>query len=157
MGKPNLTGTRISSAAKPGSWACPGFESSGTFYVGPVPPGASAAPAAGSAFARPGAAPATAGPIVPGSYTWTEDGYYSGSITIASGNTYTSTLTGDDSGSWAQAGNTFALNITGGPDSGIGCLEVGAVNSTGTAVGTTAKPGKWACPGTGTTGYFVIS
>ena len=154
-GKANTTGTGIGNATAPGHWACPEFGTTGSFYI---KAGHTAATQARSdAFARSGAVAATAGPIVPGSYTWTEDGFYSGSIAIASGNTYTSTLSGNDSGTWVQSGKTFSLSITGGVDSGIGCLEVGPVNSTGTAVGTTAKPGKWACPGTGTTGTFVIS
>ncbi len=150
------TGKAISSAAKPGDWACPGFESAGNFYIVKHVPAAAQA-THGDVFARSSVRPATAGPIVPGTYLWTEDGYYSGNISIASGNTYTSTLSGNDSGAWVQGGSAFALSISGGVDSGIGCLEVGKVNTTGTAVGTTAKPGNWACPGTGTSGYFVIS
>ena len=82
----------------------------------------------GNVFARADAVPANAGPIVPGTYLWTEDGYYSGNITIASGNTYTSTLSGNDSGAWVQAGSAVAFSISSGVDSGIGCLEVGKVN-----------------------------
>ncbi len=155
-GHVNDTGLNISTAAKPGNWACPGFGSSGTFYIAKAS-GATASQAHGNVFARADAVPANAGPIVPGTYLWTEDGYYSGNITIASGNTYTSTLSGNDAGAWAQAGSAFAFSISSGVDSGIGCLEVGKVNASGTAVGTSAHPGNWACPGTGTTGTFVIS
>ncbi len=155
-GHVSTTGKAISSVGKPGHWACPSFESSGNFYISKQVPAAAEA-THGDAFARSGVRPATAGPIVPGTYLWTEDGYYSGNITIASGNTYTSTLSGNDSGAWVQGGSAYAMSISSGVDSGIGCLEVGKVNSTGTAVGTTAKPGSWACPGTGTSGYFVIS
>ena len=98
----------------------------------------------------------TAGKLLAGRYKWTEDGYYSGIMSIASNNTYTSTLSGNDTGTWVQSGSAASFTITGGVDSGIGCLEVGKVNQTGTAVGTTAKPGNWACPGTGTNGYFIL-
>ncbi len=155
-GHVNKTGTGISSASKPGNWACPG-DTKGTFYIAPVPPGASAAPAHAGSFASMSARPATAGKMVLGTYTWTEDGYYSGQITLEKHNVYASTLSGNDSGGWIQAGSAAAVTIFAGVDSGIGCLEVGKVNHTGTAIGTTAKPGNWACPGTGTSGYFVIN
>ena len=56
-------------------------------------------------FTRSGALPIMAGPIVLGTYNWVVDGDYSGNITFASGDTYTSTLSSDDSGSWVQGGN----------------------------------------------------
>jgi hypothetical protein len=151
-----VTDNMVSYAGKPGHWACPGFESTGTFYIAPVTDGVSASHVVRSAFASSGVQPMNAGKLLLGRYKWTEDGYYSGIMTIASNNTYTSTLTGSDSGSWVQSGSAAAFNITGGPDGGIGCLEVGKVNHTGTAVGTSTKPGNWACPGTGTSGYFVL-
>ena len=148
------TGKAISFAAKPGDWACPGYGSSGTFYI------TKGAPAAGEltgALARAGVRPRTAGHIVPGTYTWTIDGGFSGSMSIASGNTYTITMSVDDSGTWAQGGSAFAFSISDGTDEHGGCLEVGKVNTTGTAVGTTAKPGNWVCPAFGTRGTFVIN
>ena len=148
------TGKAISYAAKPGDWACPGFGSSGTFYINK---GASAAGEYTGALARAGVRPRTAGHIVPGTYTWTIDGDFSGSMNIASGNTYTITMSVDDSGTWAQGGSAFAFSISEGTDEQGGCLEVGKVNTTGTAVGTTAKPGNWVCPAYGTHGTFVIS
>jgi hypothetical protein len=154
-GHVNTTGTGMSTAAHPGSWACPGYGSSGTFYIGPVA-AASATQAHSDAFARLGVQPRTSANLLLGRYKWTEDGYYSGIMTIAAGNTYTSTLSGNDSGSWVQNGSAAAFSITGGVDSGIGCLSVGKVNTTGTDVGTATNPGNWACPGTGTTGYFVL-
>ena len=148
------TGKAISYAAKPGDWACPGYGSSGTFYI------TKGAPAAGEhtgALARAGVRPRTAGHIVPGTYTWTIEGDFSGSMSIASNNTYTITMSVDDSGTWAQGGSAFAFSISEGTDEQGRCLEVGKVNTTGTAVGTTAKPGNWVCPAFGTHGTFVIS
>ena len=110
----------------------------------------------GDAFARSGAVADPDGPVVPGTYTWTLDGDYSGAITFASGNTYTSTLSGNDSGAWVQAGKSVALSISGGTDGGGGCLMVGKGNKAGTAIGA-KKPGKWVCPGYGTSGTFVTS
>jgi hypothetical protein len=152
-----VTANMVSYAAKPGHWACTGYETTGTFYIAPETDGVSASHVVRGAFAPSGVQPMNAGKLLLGRYKWTEDGYYSGIMTIASNNTYTSTLTGSDSGSWVQSGSAAAFNISGGPDGGIGCLEVGKVNHTGTAVGTSAKPGNWACPGTGTSGYFVLN
>ena len=50
-GKVKASGTGVSSASKPGSWVCPGA-SSGTFYIGPVPAGASATQAHGGSFTQ---------------------------------------------------------------------------------------------------------
>lgn len=151
-GHVNDTGMNVSTAAKPGHWTCTGYGTSGTFYIAQAPAAPSAAQARGDALAHSGVLPMTSAKVLPGTYKWTEDGYYSGKMSIASGNTYTSTLSGNDSGSYVQDGSAFAFNISGGVDSGIGCLEVGKVNKTGTAV----NPGNWACPGTGTSGYFVL-
>ena len=155
-GKVKASGTGVSSASKPGNWACPGL-SGGTFYIGPVPPEASATRANGNSFTSSSARPTTAGPLVPGTYLWTLDGYYTGNITFATGNTYTSTLTGDDSGGWVQGGSSIAITIAGGADGGGGCLQVGKVNAAGTAVGTSGSPGNWVCPGYATKGTFVIN
>jgi hypothetical protein len=152
-----VTSTMVSYAAKPGHWACPGYVSTGTFYIAPVPSsGVNTAQVHGSPFTAHSVAPMSAGKLLAGRYKWTEDGYYSGIMSIASHNTYTSTLSGNDAGTWVQSGSAASFSITSGVDSGIGCLEVGKVNHTGTAVGTSAKPGLWACPGTGTTGYFIL-
>ncbi len=148
------TGKAISYAAKPGDWACPGYGSSGTFYITKGAPGAAEHT---SALAHAGVRPRTAGHIVPGTYTWTENAGFSGSMSIASNNTYTITMSVDDSGGWAQGGSAFAFSISEGTDQQGRCLEVGKVNTTGTAVGTTAKPGNWVCPAYGTHGFFVIS
>ncbi len=148
------TGKAIAYAAKPGDWACPGYGSSGIFYI------TKGAPAAGEhtdALARTGVGPLTAGHIVPGTYTYTTTGGVIGSMSIASGNTYAITTSVDDSGTWAQGGSAFAFSISEGTDEQGNCLEVGKVNTTGTAVGTTAKPGNWVCPAFGTHGTFVIS
>jgi hypothetical protein len=149
-----LNSKAMSYAAKPGDWACPGVGSSGTFYI---KKGAAAAGAHGAALASPGVRPNTAGHIVPGTYTWTSTGSVSGSMSIASGNTYAITMSVDDSGTWAQGGSAFAFSISEGTDEQGGCLEVGKVDTTGTAVGTTAKPGSWVCPAFRTHGFFVIS
>jgi hypothetical protein len=151
-----LASNEVSYAAKPGDWACPGYTSGGTFYIAPAPPGASATQSHSDAFAVHGAVPMSAGKVLAGRYKWTEDGYYSGIMTVATNNTYTSTLSGNDSGTWVQSGSAFAFSITGGFDSSFLCVEVGKVNHTGTAVGTATKPGNWACPGSGATGTFVL-
>ncbi len=148
------TGKAMSFAAKPGDWACPGVGSSGTFYI---KKGAAAAGEHSAALARASVRPNTAGNIVPGTYTWTSTGGFSGSMSIASGNTYAITMSVDDSGTWAQGGSAFAFSISDGTDEQGGCLEVGKVDTTGTAVGTTAKPGNWVCPAFRTHGFFVIS
>ncbi len=78
----------------------------------------------------------TAGAIVPGTYNWTLDGSVTKKISIASDNTFTSRLNHDDSGTWVQGGSAAAFSITGGTDRSGGCIFVGKVNHTGTAVGT---------------------
>ena len=154
-GKVNATGTGISSASKPGNWVCPD-DTSGTFYIGPVPVGPSATQAPGGSFTRSGARPLTAGPIILGTYNWVVDGDYSGNITFAGDDTYTSTLSSDDSGGWVQGGKSVALTVNAGTDGGGGCLFVGKSNGAGTAIGTTSNPGNWVCPGYATKGTFVI-
>ena len=138
-----------------GDWACPDFHSNGSFYI------TKRATAVGEqvgALAGPGVRPSTAGHIVPGTYTsGPPTGGFSGSMSIASGNTYAITMSVDDAGTWAEGGSAFAFSIAEGTDEQGGCLEVGKVNTTGTAVGTTAKPGNWVCPVYGTHGTFVIS
>jgi hypothetical protein len=150
-----ITSTMVSYAANPGHWTCPGF-SNGTFYIAPVPPGASPKHVVHDPFTRSGVQPMAAGKVLAGKYKWTEDGYYSGIMSVASNNTYTSTLSGDDAGTWVQSGSAASFTISSGFDSGIGCLEVGKVNHTGTAVGAGGEHANWACPGTGTTGYFIL-
>jgi hypothetical protein len=144
-----ITSTMVSYAAKPGHWACPGYGSTGTFYIGPLPAvSASANQTHGDPFAVRGALPMTAGKILAGKYKWSLDsGALLGSMTLAAGNTYTSTLDGNDSGTWEQSGSAATFSILGGTDGGAGCLFVGKVNHTGTAVGTSTKPGNWVCPG----------
>ena len=151
-----LASNEVSYAAKPGHWACTGYGTTGTFYIAPVPPGASTNQGQRDAFAVRGAVPMSAGKILAGKYKWILDGDYPGVMTIASSNTYTSTLSGNDSGSWVQSGSAFTVNISGGTDGAGGCLMVGKVNHTGTAVGTTTKPGNWVCPGYGTNGFFTL-
>ncbi len=155
-GHVNDTGTGISSAAKPGDWVCPGFGTTGTFYIEPGPD-TTTSQTHGDAFTRPDATPATAGKVVLGTYKWTLDGDYSGKITFHKHNAFTSTLPDSASGAWVQGGSAVALTITGGPDRGGGCLFVAKGNHTGTAIGTSAQPGSWVCPGYTTSGYFVTS
>jgi hypothetical protein len=147
-------GKAMSFAAKPGDWSCPGVGSSGTFYI---KKGGAAAGGYSAALAHAVVRPRTAGHIVPGTYTWTSTGGVSGSMSIASGNTYAITMSVYDSGTWAQGGSAFAFSISDGTDEQGGCLEVGKVDTTGTSVGTTAKPGNWVCPAFRTHGFFVIS
>ena len=120
-------------------------------------PRRSATQAHDGSFTRSGALPIMAGPIVLGTYNWVVDGDYSGNITFASGDTYTSTLSSDDSGSWVQGGKSVALTVNGGSDGDGGCLFVGKSNGAGTAIGNVSTPGNWVCPGYATKGTFVIS
>ncbi len=159
-GHVDSTGTGISYAAKSGHWVCPGFNS-GTFYLGPSSTGTTS-PAHGDPFSRAGAVPATAGTVKPGTYRWTVNGGILGGkphrqITLAKNSTYTSTLSGNDSGTWVQGGSAVALSIHGGNDGDEGCLFVGKGNKTGTAIGTTAKPGHRVCPGYEESGTFVTN
>ena len=150
-GHAKAMGTGISYAAKPGNWVCPTF-GSGTFYIQPA--GAATTEAQSNAFTHSGAIPATAGSVVPGTYHLSFDGNPPGSITLAANNTYHSTIN-LDTGTWVQGGSAAALSITGGRDARDNCLLVGKVNTTGTAIGTTAKPGHYVC--IGGRGTFVIS
>jgi hypothetical protein len=151
-GHVNAKGTGVSSAAKPGNWVCPNF-GSGTFYI---KAGASATtPLIRSASPRSDAIPATAGSVVLGTHNWAfGEGGGTGTITFAANNTYTSTF-GFDRGTWVQAGSAVALSITGGQDGNNDCVLVGKVNTTGTAIGTAAKPGRYNCEGF--LGTFTIS
>jgi hypothetical protein len=150
-GHTNTAGAGISYAAKPGNWVCPTF-GSGTFYI--KAGGAAASEAHGNVFAQSGAIPATAGSVVPGTYHLSYDGNPPGTITLTGNNTYHSSIN-LDTGTWVQGGSTVALSITGGRDARDNCLLVGKVNTSGTAIGTTAKPGHYAC--IGGKGTFVIS
>jgi hypothetical protein len=160
-GHVNATGTGISNAAKPGNWICPLFHLGsfgGTFFVEPVAAGPTP-PAHGDALS---AGPATAGTVRHGTYNWTVTGGFPGGkanrhITLATKNTFSSTLTHNDSGTWVQGGSAVALSITGGADGDAGCLFVGKGNHAGTAVGTMAKPGNWICPSYATNGTFFTS
>jgi hypothetical protein len=147
-------GMAISFASKPGHWSCPGLGSSGTFFIaareGP------ATPALSDAFTRSSVRPMTAGAIVPGTYNWTLDGSVTKKISIGSDNTFTSRLNHDDSGTWVQGGSAAALSITAGTDGAGGCLFVGKVNHTGTAVGAEGEPANWVCPGFESAGTFFI-
>jgi hypothetical protein len=150
------SGTGISFADKPGQFACPRLGVAGTFFV--TPRLGPATPAVNGAFTRSSVRPMTAGAVVPGTYKWTLDGSVTKNISIASNNTFTSRLNRDDSGVWAQGGSAFAFSITGGTDGGGGCLFVGKINTTGTAVGATPdKPGNWFCPGFSSAGDFDIT
>jgi hypothetical protein len=151
-----LAANEVSYAAKPGHWVCPGF-SSGTFYIAPVPPAASANQAQTDPFTVHGAVPMSAGKVLAGKYKWVLDGDYPGVMKVATTNTYTSTLSGNDSGTWEQSGSAASFSILGGNDGAGGCLMVGKVNHTGTAVGTSANPGNWVCPGYGSEGFFTLT
>jgi hypothetical protein len=163
-GHANSTGTGISNAAKPGNWICPLFHLGsfgGTFYVGPAPAGPTSQ-AHSKASSAGGASPATAGMVKNGTYNWTVDGSFPGGkpnrhITLAKTNIFTSTLTHNDSGTWVQGGSAVALSITGGSDGDAGCLFVGKGNHSGSAIGTSAKPGNWICPEYATSGTFTTS
>jgi hypothetical protein len=150
-----ITSTEVSYAAKPGHWVCPGL-TSGTFYIAPVPPGSSPRHVVHDPFAQRSVQPMAAGKLVLGHYNWLLDGDYPGVMTTKSDHTYTSTLSTNDSGTWIQSGSAATYSISGGADGSGGCVFVGKVNHTGTAVGTSAKPGNWVCPGYGSDGFFTL-
>ena len=115
---------------------------------------AGAAPAGDVLQHSTSAVEASAVPFSPGTYEWYVDGSPEGTITIASNNTFTSSIA-SDSGTWVQAGETFGLFIDGGGDAGAGCVFAGhAVSST--MVSYASKPGHWVCPGS-TSGTFYIA
>jgi hypothetical protein len=153
-GHVDMSGTGISFADKPGQFTCTDLGVSGTFFV--TPRGGPVTPAVNGAFTHSGVRPLTAGAVVPGTYKWTLDSSVTRNISIASNNTFTSRLNRNDSGIWAQGGSAFTFSITGGTDGGGGCLFVGKINTTGTAVGTIEKQGNWNCPGFHSAGDFVI-
>jgi hypothetical protein len=82
-GRVQEMGSAISSAAKPGDFARPGYQEDGTFYIAPASARPSAAPAHGSALVRSGATSRSDGSFVLGTYRWTEDDSDTGRIAIA--------------------------------------------------------------------------
>jgi hypothetical protein len=95
--------------------------------------------------------------LSPGTYNWFLNGSDDGTITFASNNTFTSTIDDDDSGSWVQAGRSFAFYVTAGEDAGYGCTFSGKISSSGTKVGKASKPGNYVCPAAGANGTFYLT
>jgi hypothetical protein len=149
----NKAGTAIGSSAKLGNWICPGYGSAGTWYATPVAGGTTQN--AGEMFRHEvsTAHPAT---IVAGTYDWIFNGEYAGTITFASGNTWSSSLDGD-TGDWIDAGRSFVMSITGGGDDGCGGVFVGKENKAGNAIGSSDNLGKWVCPGFSTSGTWFVT
>ncbi len=142
----NLTSkTTIDSAASPGRYSCPGSVN-GTWYVkgsgaagDPAPTGASAASGLASSSSS----------FATGKYVfWANDTNF-GTLTYAGGHTF-SGLAEDDTGSWAVSGAAFAMVVTAGDASDLGCLFVGTLTSTG--VNSSAGP----APYTGCEGDDVV-
>jgi hypothetical protein len=136
-----------------GAFSCSVTDYSGIWSASPS---ASTAPAAtrGDAFASHGAAPRAS--IVLGSYKWFIGSHHDGRITYAMGNAWSSTYHGDG-GSWVQGGTTMAMAVTEGGDGAGGCIFVGQVAKTGTAVSSASKPGAWICPGDSSSGTWYVS
>jgi hypothetical protein len=159
-GDVNSTGTAIGSPTNPGTWDCPYYPSSGTFYLVPAAANASATHVHSDPFARSDTSGATVGTFKPGTYLWIEwldiGSKDRSTLKTAKNHTYTSTLDKNDSGTWVQGGSAIALTIRAGEDGEGGCVYVGRVNSNGT-VATIARPGNWICPGYGSSGYFAVS
>jgi hypothetical protein len=147
--KVGLTGTSIVK----GAYHCSNTGVSGTWSASPA---ASAAPAAahGDVFAAPGVAPRAS--IVLGTYNWFVNGSDVGTITYAAGDTWSSSYIGAG-GAWVQGGNTMAMTMTSGGAGSGGCIFVGKVAITGTAVSSASKPGAWICPGLATHGIWYVS
>jgi hypothetical protein len=117
-------------------------------------PAASAAPAAThDAFAAHGVAPNTS--LVLGTYHWFVGGTKVGTITYASGNTWSSTYLGAG-GSWVQAGKSIAMAMTAGSAGTGDCIFAGKVAVTGTTINSASSPGAWICPLYGTTGTWYV-
>jgi hypothetical protein len=157
-GKASKAGTSIGTDTKPGQWICPGYSTSGSWEVEPE---ASSVNRHGDSFKHSADASRVLNTITPGTYKWklTNSGDKSKGLTItfSAGNTYTSTLSTDDSGSWVEAGKAITFDITAGGDTGQDCLFAGKVSASGTSIGTTANPGTWVCPGYGTSGTWTAS
>jgi hypothetical protein len=109
----------------------------------------------GSGAAPAGAQAPSTGSLALGTYGWFIDGNGVATITLASGNTFTTALDGGDTGTWVQSGTTAALTITGGTGGPAGCIFAGKLNSTGTGIGSAGKPGNWVCHD-GSSGTFYI-
>ena len=84
-----------------------------------------------------------------GTYRLFVNGGSNGTLTLTLPDTFTTSSLGSppDSGSWAQAGKSLALFVTAGGDASYGCTLSGKINKTNTAVGTSAHPSHYACPG----------
>jgi len=90
-----------------------------------------------------------------GTYKFIMNGSDQGTISFAADFTYTSTLDGDDAGVWVQAGKSFTFDITSGADISRECVFIGTLTSK-TAIGSASSPGRYACPGVGSSGTWYV-
>jgi hypothetical protein len=131
----NLTSkTTIDTAARPGKYSCPGAAVNGTWYVKRSGAGTSRRLTGTSAV--PGVAP-SAGGFATGKYAFWANNTDFGTVTYANGHTFSGT-SDDDGGSWVVSGRAFAMMVSAGGASDLGCLFVGTLTSTG--VNSSASP-----------------
>jgi hypothetical protein len=90
-----------------------------------------------------------------GSYKVFVNGAGDGTISFASNYTYSSGISGDDAGSWIEAGKTIIFDVTSGTDTGSGCVFVGNLTSK-TTINSAASPGKYSCPGHPANGTWYV-
>jgi hypothetical protein len=137
--------TTIDSRADPGRYACPGFPSTGTWYVKGSGANAVGALPGVSAVSELASAPSS---FSTGKYTFWVNDNNAGKVTYANGHRW-SGLVDADNGSFAASGYAFGMLISGGAAGDIGCLFVGTVSSTG--INSSADP----APYTGCAGEDV--
>ncbi len=117
--------------------------------AGVVGLGAGVAGAGAPSAFRHAATAAPAASVVPGTYNWVVDGAVVGTITFASGNTWSSSFD-SDTGEWVQGGKAFTMDMTGGSDGSDGCLFAAKVGVGGTSV----NAGSFDCSISGATGTW---
>jgi hypothetical protein len=98
---------------------------------------------AGASAQTPAVAPAA---LTLGTYNVFVNGGADGTITFAPNFTYTSTIDGNDAGSWVQMGKSITFDINSGFDSGKQCVFAGNLTSK-TTVDSRANPATYSCPG----------
>jgi hypothetical protein len=114
--------------------------------------GASTTIGAGTSAQTPAVAPAA---FTVGTYTAFLNGSMNGTISFASNFTYTSTIEGNDAGSWIDVGKRIVFDVTSGTDASGQCIFVGNVTSK-TSIGSAASPGKFSCPGLPVNGTWYV-
>jgi hypothetical protein len=107
---------------------------------------------AGTSALTPAVAPAA---FSVGTYTAFLNGSMNGTISFASNFTYTSTIEGNDAGSWVDVGKSIVFDVTSGTDASGKCVFVGSVTST-TTISSATKPGKFSCSGFAVNGTWYV-